>query len=298
MISEDDEGLGASMGAILGQFGGLLGRGGESNLDKIIDLSRTRLLTSKCLFTKASVKDKSDYIANHLITSLEKQKKWKNGKGSDGLDLTDFRFEHDSITGFSLLENKALKILHRHMMGKNLEGNAFSSSYSELSGILKFSMESCSPNLSISIVDNLFFHLEEFYLGSKYKKLNEDYLLVESKYDSTRTALDGVMFSIAKFEDRNKDLLNKQDAYKLKRMKTEELRLGAVLAELEKQYQLAQLTIERKSDYMRLIDRPILPLKKSNKGLLYWGVLGLLLGGLLSSLFILFKKIYTDIIHT
>ena len=232
---------------------------------------------------------------------MEAEKKWTGnnllpfGK-DDELDLTGFRFTHEDFSSFSLLENKALKKLHRFMMGKELQGGAFLSDYSEFSRILNFSMTSTDADLSIKIVKNLYNKLDDYYFGKSVEKQTKNYNLIKTKYDSIQTALNSVMYGIAQFEDQKQGLVRKQDTYRLKQMKGEELKLAGMLAEVEKQYQLAQIAKQSNDAYIQLIDDPILPLKPVNKGRIYYFLLGGLVGGFLSLTYLIFKKIYQDTI--
>lgn len=300
MLNEEE---GSSLGGIaniLGQFGLGSGGGSESNLDKILELSRARTITQDALFTKEDINGQSDYLVNHLIASLEKQKSWEGGGllsfgKDDALNLEGFRFTHNDYDAFSILENKALKKIHKHLMGKELQGGAFQSDYSELSGIMNFSMTTTDADLSIKTVNSLYEKLSDYYLGKNNEKQERDFRIIKSKYDSIQTSLDKVMYGIAQFEDQNRGLVKKQDTYRLKKMKGEEMKLGAMLAEAEKQYQIAQITRESRSDYIQLIDKPLLPLKPVNKGRIYYFLLGGFLGGLLSIAYLTLKKIYSDI---
>ncbi len=300
MLNEEESSALGGISNILGQFG-LGGNSSESNLDKIIELSRARTILQAALFTKESINGQVDYLANHLIASMEAEKKWASNKllslgKDDDLDLTGFRFTHEDFSSFSLLENKALKKLHRFMMGKELQGGAFLSDYSEFSRILNFSMTSTEAELSIKIVKKLYDKLNEYYFGKTLEKQDKNYKLIKTKYDSIQNALNSVMYGIAKFEDQYQGLVKKQDVLRLRQMKGEELKLGGMLAEVEKQYQLAQLAKQSNDAYIQLIDDPILPLKPVNKGRLYFFLLGGLIGGILSLSYLILQKIYKDTI--
>ena len=304
MINDEDGGSLGNMAAVLGQFG--LGGpvSSESNLDKIIELSRTRTITQKALYNKASIDGQSDYLANHLIRSLEARKKWNKRKlaalisKEDGLNIDGFTFTHDSVPAFQLLENKALKKLHRHLVGKEKTGDAFESDFSELSGIMSFRVTSGHSDLSIQLVENLFDELSDFYLVKSGEKQRHNYKIVKSKYDSISTELNAVQYSIAKFDDENQGLIRRRDQLKKKRMQGQELKLVSMLTEAEKQLQISQLSLESNSAFIQPIDRPIPPLKPSNKGKLYFFLLGGLLGGIFSIIFVVAKKMYGDIMNT
>jgi hypothetical protein len=304
MINDDEGGSLGSMAAVLGQFG-LGGPGStESNLDKIIELSRTRTITQKALYNKAAIDGQSDYLANHLINSLEARKKWtKKGflsrfSEGDGLNLSGFSFTQDSVQAFGLLENKALKKLHRHLVGKTRTGDAFQSEFSELSGIMSFRMTSGHPQLSIYIVENIFDELSDYYTEKSGEKQRRDYDLVKSKYDSIQTKLNNVQYSIAKFDDENQGLVRRTDQVKKRRLQGEELKLGTMLGEAEKQLQLSELSLQSNAAFIQVIDRPIPPLRPSNKGKIYYFLLGGLLGGIFGVFFVTARKIYRDIMNS
>ena len=298
MLNDEEGSALGGLNAILGQFG-LGGGDSDSNLDKIIELSRARRITSDALFSREVIGQKNDLLANHLISVMERNKKWAD-KGllsfmqEDTLDLTGFRFSHDSVAAFNILENKALKRLHTIMMGKEKEGGTFQSEFSELSSIMNFSMTSPDPQLSIKIVNQLFDKLSEYYTTKSGTKQEKDFLLIKEKYDSIQNALDVKMYAIAQFEDQNRGLVRKKDAYLLKKMKADEYKLGMMLGEVEKQYQIAQLSMETKSEYIQVIDRPLLPLKPVNKGKIYYFLLGGLLGGMIGVIYTFLKKVYSD----
>ena len=299
MINDDEGGSLAGLAGMLGQFGLGMG-GGESNLDKILELSKARIITQKALFEKQEIDGKNDYLANHLISALTQEKKWVNKSffsfgNKDELNLTDFSFTHDSFPAFSLLENKALKKLHTHIIGKEKMGGAFTSDYSEVSGIMEFSMLTSNQELSIKIVDRLFDKLSDYYVDKTASKQRADFNLIKSKYDSIQTRLKSVQYSLAKFEDKYQGLIRKQDQLRRKQLQGEELKLATMVGEVEKQYQIASLTLENKTSYIQLIDKPIAPLKPANKGAFFYLLLGGLLGGILAIGFLIAKKTYRDI---
>ncbi len=297
MLSEHDQGGLGGITSLLGQFG-LPGASSESNLDKIIELSKARIISEKALFSSIDFGGNNDLLANHLIQELEDKELWYNSRklpflGNDSLNLTGFRFTNDSLPSFDLKENKALKNLHGILVSES--GGIFSSDYSELSGIMNFSVTSPHPELSIIAVNELFDNLSEFYLDIANAKQEKDFRIIKSKYDSIKNALESTMYSIAKFEDKNRGLITKRDALTLRRMKGDELKLSTMYSEIEKQYQLAIISRERSAEYIKVIDRPLLPLRPVNKGRIYFFLLGGLLGGILSVAYLFVKKTYKDI---
>ena len=233
MLNEDDEGPLGGFANILGSFGfGGMGSS-ESNLDKILELSKTRAISKKALFEQETLNEQTDFLANHIIHSLEKQDKWfKTGFFSfgadDGLSLENFRFRHDSFPSFTILENKALKKLHDYLTGREKYAGIFASDYSELSGIMKFSVTTDNPNLSIITVNNIYDNLSNYYQEKTAGKQRKDYEIIQTKYDSITNLLSSVQYSLAEFGDRNRNLFRKKDLMREKQLKGEEYKLSLI----------------------------------------------------------------------
>ena len=120
-------------------------------------------------------------------------------------------------------------------------GGAFRSDYSELSGIMEFSMTTSHPELSIQIVNQLFDKLSKYYIDKTAVKQRADFDLIKSKYDSIQTRLTSVQYSLAKFEDQHQGLIRRQDQLKKKQLQGEELKLATMVGEVERQYQICLL---------------------------------------------------------
>ena len=301
MLNDDESGGLSGIAAMLGQFGLGGGRGSESNLDKIIELSRTRRITQNALFVKEKLHDKEDYLANHLISSLENNGLWaKKGllsflSSEDSLSLEGFRFHQDSIEAFSLHENKALKALHRVMVGKEMKGNRFQSTFNEITGIMEFSMTTPDPELSIIIVNSMFNNLSSYYVDKTTEKQQADYSIIKNKYDAITAELNSIQYRLARAKDTNQGLVMDEDLLTTKKLSEDERRLQLMLGEAEKQKQISGLTLGNSTPYIQGIDKPILPLKPINKSRFFYFLLGGLLGGIIAIILILSQKVYSDI---
>ena len=300
MLNEDEQGGLGGLASMLGQFG-LAGASAESNFDKIIELSRTRRIAQEALFNTKTLNGETDFLANHYIDDLTQFKRW-NKKGvlsflssDDELNLKDFRFSGDSVTNFSLLENKALKVLHKALVGKEKLGNDFVSEYNELSGIMSFSMQSGDPNLSIEMVNSIFDNLSSYYTEKAVEKQQANFAVIKSKYDSISAELIAVQTKLALVKDSSLGMFREQDRLAENKLREDELRLQSILVEAEKNRQIAELSLYNNSKYIQLIDKPIPPLKPVNKGRLYFFLLGGFLGGLIGLSYIVIKKMYQDI---
>jgi len=300
MLNMDERGLGSGLSSILGQFGFGLGNG-ETNYDRILKLSKARIITENAVFDSLKLGGHSDFLANHLIAELESINKWGQagllGLSSDSLSLEDFRFSHDSVPAFNILENKALKSLHYHLAGNDKQAGLFTSEYDELTGIMRLQLTSSNHDLSIELVNKMFEKLSEYYIQKSTEKQKYEYDILKSKYDSINYVLNSVQLRLANLEDSNKSLFRKIDVLEKNRLKIEQQKLQFIIGKAEEQLQIAKIALDNKTPYIQLIDSPLPPIKPDNKSLVYYILLGLILGCLIAMVFYGSVKLIMDILQ-
>ena len=299
MLNVDERAISTSVSSILGQFGIGVSQS-ESNLDKILDLSKTLIITQKALLDSTELFEKKDLLGNFLIADLELQDRWGQraflGFGKDSLNLNDYRFDTNSVESFSLLDKKALKALHHKLMGTDKTQGMFDAAYDEVTGIMEFHMTSSSEDLSIEVVNRIFEKLSKYYIDKSTEKQKYEYEILKEKYDSIYRVLNSVQLKLAVFEDTNKEVYRKRDILEKNRLKVEEQKLQFMISKAEEQLQLAKIALDNKTPYIQIIDTPLKPIKPENKSMLFYFVLGLLIGALLSIFYFTIIKMYTELV--
>jgi len=288
----DGSGGGGGLSGILGSFG--LGKGGKVNLDRIVELSRSRNIIQKMLFTKVvldTLGDTPDYIANHLLTLYELDKEWTN----ENKDWTGFRFKSDSIKGFSSDELSALKKLHGKVVGgKDVKNPIFSNGFNEDTGILSMSSNTVNEDLSITICNEVFKQLKKYYELSSTKGGQNTFKFVEAKKDSILSLLKAKKFQLAKFEDSHRGLTDPTMLVQKSMIETEIQKLTLMYGEVTKNYEIADFSLETSTPDITIIDEPLPPLEPNAMSLLIELIKGGLLGGLLAAGFFIARKIVKD----
>ena len=290
MVNDNEGGSMAGVGAILGQFGLGGGNTNQYNLDKILELSRSRRIVQMALFEQVIVNGKGDFLANHLIKEYQFHKKW----AEDTTGLKNFLFRHDSIEVFSLVENKALKSLHAKVIGnENVEG-VMSNSYGGETGIMSINTQTTNETLSIALAEFIYKKLRNFYIQKTVEQQRQTYILVKAKTDSLQTALNTAQYRLLRFEDSNRGLrLRQYEAEKL-RLQQESQKLIAAFAESYKNLELADFTLKNKTPFVQVIDLPIAPIKPIRESKLIALVIGTFIGVFLGIVFVLGRKIIRD----
>lgn len=288
----DGSGSGGALSGILGSFG--LGKGGKVNLDKIVELSRSRNIQQKVIFQKIELDTfpgTSDFIANHLIALHELDKTWSN----KNKDWTGFRFKHDSIGRFSPDELQALKMLHGKIVGgKKVKNNIFSNGFNEDTGILTISATTADEQLSIAFCNLVYTELKQYYLLNATKGNQTTFEFAEAKSDSIFQAMQAKEYQLARFNDSHRNLTDPGLITQRKIMETELLKLKTMYAEVTKNRELADFTLSAGTPDIEIIDEPIPPLDPNAPSLLIELIKGALLGGLLALSFVLGRKIVLD----
>ncbi|MBK9736161.1 MAG: hypothetical protein IPO92_14860 [Saprospiraceae bacterium] len=280
---------GGGLSGILGSFG--LGKGGKVNLDKIVELSRSRNIIQKVLFTVISLDSagrKPDYIANHLINLYSLDEEWTSKKK----DWKGFRFKTDSIKAFNIDELLALKMIY----GQVVEGGKekipiFTNGFSEDTGILTMTALTVDEELSIVFCNKVFEELKDYYILSSTKSNKKSFGFVAAKTDSITNLLRSKQYQLARFNDSHRNLSDQTMLVQRKILETEIGKLTLMYGEVTKNYEIADFSLDAGSPDITIIDEPLPPLDAKEKSLLISLIIGGLLGGLIGAGLVIEEKL-------
>ncbi len=291
-LLNDGSGGGGALGGILGSFG--LGNGGDVNLDRIVELSKSRNIIQKVLFTKVELDTfpgKTDFIANYLIELHELDKEWTNNKK----DWTGFRFTSDSIGSFDKNQMAALKMLYGKVVGgKNVKNPIFGNGFNEDTGILTISATTVDEELSILFSNLVYNELKQYYTESSIKGNQNTFEFVEAKTDSVFTLLRNKEFQLSRFNDSHRNLTDPNLLTQKRLLETEILKLKTMYGEATKNRELADFSLASGKPNIAIIDEPLPPLGAKSESFLFALIKGGLLGGLLAAGFFIARKIVVD----
>lgn len=294
MLNEDDT-KNSGFSGLLGSLGIVGGGAGEYNLDKILDLSRTLLIVQRVLLEKDSIEGSYDFIGNHLIRTLNYDRRWKRKMPH----LESVRFTHDSLPGFTRNQNKILKILYADLVGTPGQRNqaTLRSGYSETSGILSLSITLPSEELSIAILMGMFDKLSAYYIETATDKQQYTLDRLELRVDSLRRELSSREYQLAQFDDTNRGLITQRSKVRRDQLQRELTMFGVIYAEAVKNREIADFSLKNKTPFIRTVDVPFAPLKVLRP--VWWRDLisALMLGGLCWALFVLGRQIVSEILN-
>lgn len=292
MIEEDSGGGLGALGGLAASFGFGGSSGGSYNLEKMLELSRSRKLVQSVLFHKDNIQGENDYYANHLIQLYEFHKKWED----DTTGLKNFTFLHDSIPIFKYHEYNALKQLHGLIVGDSEKGinGLLSSSISETTSIMTLSINTLDEKLSISILEDIYETLSKYYIEKAIEKSAHTYNTMKFKTDSIQTELRNAEYALANIKDTQKGLIKRKDQLAEFRLEAKIKMLYTVYGEALKNLEVAEFGLRDQTPFIQPIDLPIPPIEPENKSILKSIIISCLLGGFLGGGFIIGRKIIRD----
>lgn len=294
MVNEDEGGSMGGVAAILGQFGFGGGVQGQYNLDKIVQLAKSRRIIQEVLFDSLIINGKSDYIANHVIDLYEYDKKWEN----DTL-LESFKFNREEIESFSRGEGKALQAIYGKLVGdmdKKTKGLA-TLDFNEESGILILSVSSLQEDLSIKTARKIYEELSKFYVDKTTEKQRQTFDNLTFKTDSIQKKLYATENQLAKFKDASQNLMLQQNNVEEQRLSRQLQVLTILYGEALKNRETADFLLKNATPFFQIIDEPVAPLRPIRRSKLIAIILGGFLGAFIVGLFLTGKIFYRTVMR-
>lgn len=290
----EGENLGySSISGLLGQFGLGGSSTGKVSLDKIVELSRSMRIVNAALFDKAAIGGEVDYLANHIIRVYELDKQWAKWDES----YKGFRFRSDSLAGFSLHDNAALKRVYWFTVGGQKPG-LVTCTYKTESTIFSLSSLTENEGLSLALTDRIFYHLSRFYIQQSSDKQKQTFDLVKAKADSIYERWTSSEYAISNMDESEGALWAPTDRTR-KTIQGKQSNMYAIAyGEALKNLEIADYALKNSTPFIREIDRPFPPLDPMAPNRVRQLLLGLILGGALASAWLVGKKLVLEAIKS
>ena len=272
ILNDDSNPQVSNLSGLLGQLG-LPIPSGKYNVDKLLEISKSRRLLSSTLFQKAKINSQNDYLANHFLSEYGSPEHTELNVNKS------FRFIHNQRDSFSTQENFVLQYLHQMIMGKpDQRDNAlFTSSYGRTDYVMTFATKTSSEVLSITFTNELYDQVERFF-AKESKKSQELYNLISHKRDSLLHSINQLTYNIAVEKDRSLGTFRSTNIVKVAQLESQLIGLQAAYTEVERGLNNAELALRSNTPLIRLLDRPISPLTKQTSDIKRMTLLSIILG--------------------
>jgi hypothetical protein len=277
-VEEKSGGGVGNLAGIASQFGFDLGGGGGGlfTSDNLVLLLRSENIIESSLLTPLP-----ELNNNHLLNAyLQKHFEKKLAKGK--LHLIPAEKSRDN---YSRLEDSTLLLVV-----KRVQKATMVSRLDKKASIIDLQITDANEQWAYLMSLQLIEKAKSMYMELKTGKTARTLLVLETRVDSVKSALDGLMSAAALETDQNQALVRMQARVPAVKKQMQIQMLTAMYGELVKNLELTRFTLEREEPVIQIIDAPNMPLKRTSQKRLIAAIMGGFLFTVLASVWTLGKQ--------
>lgn len=277
-VVEDGKSGGGSLSKYAGlasQFGFDMGMGSSTTFSEnnIIELLTSRRIVENALLNEVEIDGKKQLLANYHIDFNNYRERW-----SENTDLAKLVYPNDRDQ-FTLLHDSVLGV-----SWKNLTKMVVSVEMSDETNIIRVKCNSKNEKFAKLLSESLVDEMSAYYIQSQTAKARHTLDFIENRGDSALRELKSAELAYALHKDSNFGVMRAQGLLEELRLKREVEILNVMYAEIIKNLEISKVTLLNQKPLVNIIDTPTYPLEQKGfsglKGLVLFGVLGVMLGGM------------------
>lgn len=168
--------------------------------------------------------------------------------------------------------------------------------YNEDTNIMSIYVSTPNEALSIALAYRMFESLSDYYTNKAIEKQLKTFTVVNAKKDSVLAVLKSAEYQLASFKDSHRGMPMRTDQVTELRLQREILALSAMYAEVLKNTEVADFSLKNKMPFIQVIDAPISPIPPTQISLLRKLIIGMIIGGVIGSVFVVGRRIFRDVL--
>jgi len=284
-------GLASMAGVDIGGGGGGIFQG-----ENILQLYKSRTMLEKTLLTEVLFKNKKILLIDRYIDFNNLREDWRSKPY-----LSKIKFYPDSIRknnltrGTNRIVDSLLGVfvadLSKHYLTVAKPDKKLST--------IQVDVKATDEFFAKSFNDELVRNVSEFYINTKTKKTQRNIYILERKTDSVRAVMNGAIYTAVAVSDATPNLNpTRQTLRVVPAQKAQFLAETnkSILASFLQNLELAKITLLKETPLIQVVDQPIYPLGKERFGKTKGFLLGGVILGLLSIIYLIIKKILKEIL--
>ena len=267
---------------IAAQFGLNIGGSGSvfRETDNIIAFIKSRNMIVQTLLTEGDFGGKKELLVDHYVRLNHLREKWEKNER-----LRNLKF---SPSAENYLQDSLLNKFHEHIVKSELDVEKPDKKLS----IVILRMRSKDELFAKEFAEKLLDNVVKFYTIVQTKRESENVRVLQHHTDSVRMLLNNALYGVAFSTEANP---NPNPALQRLRLPSQKKMVDvemskAILTELVKNLELAEISLRKVTPLVQIIDKPVLPLENNKTRKLTATFIGGVLGVLLSLLFIVVKR--------
>jgi uncharacterized protein involved in exopolysaccharide biosynthesis len=175
------------------------------------------------------------------------------------------------------------------ILHENLHKEGIKTESKKSSSMLKLQILTEHEEVSLALNSAMLKMLNEYYIETTVARQKNMFDILQNRADSLRMEIELREKMMAKSTDENMLSFRMEQRVDALRLKREIQVNNLVYAEVIKNLEMARANLLNETPVLSVIDQAVAPLEKVKPAKKYWLAGGLILGGLLSILFILFR---------
>jgi len=292
VLDEESKGGGLSQYAGLASLAGidLGGSGGTSGLfegDNIIELYKSRLMIEKALLSEGDFNNKKELLIDRYIDFNKLRNNWAKES-----DLSNITFNGDP----NKFNRKQDSIINNIIITFNKKVLSVSRPDKKLS-IINVEVSSTDELFAKQFTDVLVQTVNNFYIQTKTKKASQNVQVLQKQADSVRLVLNssisGVASAIDASPNANPLLVSLKVPSQKKQIDVQSS--SAIYTEVVKNLEVSKMILRQETPLIQVIDAPIFPLTVNRTSKLIATMMGILLGMLVATIYLISKKIFVGL---
>jgi len=285
VVEDQQQGGGAlgSMSGMASQFGFDIGNASNTTFSQnnILELLKSRGVVEAALMQNRKVNKTDDLLIEHYLYINKIKDSWKTNNDINPVSFHGILTQdNDSVSGDvwkSIIEDKLVVELQ-----------------SDEANIINLSYTSVNDEFAKMFVETLIDQMSKMYITYQTAQASNTLSFLNNRADSVFIELEIAEEEFAKVKDINQRIIKASGRLKeLQLMRRVEV-LNAMYLEITKNLELSKITLLNQTPIIQIIDKPILPLEEEFKSKTALGLLGAFLGGFLSLVFFIFRKLFKD----
>jgi len=288
----DDSGISGGLSDYAGVASmiGLNIGGGNNGLfsgDNILELYKSRSMLAKALMTERIFEGRKQLLVERYIDSYKLRKNWTYNPGLENISFRNFG-------KLSLIQDSVLNEIVKEINKKILSVSKPDKSLN----IIYVETKSTDQLFAQVFNDLVVGNVNDFYIQGKTKKALQNLAVLQHQTDSVRRALNSAISGVANTIEVNPNPNLSRQSLKVptQRKQIDAEANKAILVELVKSLEMSKVALRKETPLIQVIDVPVLPLEKTRFGKWKGLLIGGFLGGFLSSMFLLFRKMFSEIL--
>jgi len=285
-VVEDQQQGGGAIGAMSGmanQFGFDLGASASTTFSQnnILEFLKSRGVVEAALMQSREINKSDDFLIEHYLSINKIKDLWEENKALNPVSFHGILSQNnDSVSGgiwMRIIEDKLVVELQ-----------------SDEANIINLSYTSVNEEFAKSFVEALIEQMSKMYITYKTAQASNTLNFLNNRADSVFMELEVAEEEFAKVKDINQRIVKASGRLKeLQLMRKVEV-LNSMYLEIIKNLELSKLTLLNQTPIIQIIDKPILPLEEEIRSKTVISLFLSLLGGFLSIVVLIFRKLFKD----